>query len=367
MLGLFMDEWTDFWNGKTVLVTGHTGFKGSWLSLWLQQMQSKVIGFSLEPPTTPNLFTDASVAQNMVDIRGDVRNLPALQAAIELHRPEIIFHMAAQPLVRYSYRHPVETYMTNVMGTIHMLEAARQVSSMCAIINVTTDKCYENKEWEWGYREHDQLGGHDPYSGSKACAELASASYRRSFLMKPQHHPIGLATARAGNVIGGGDWTEGRLLPDLMKHCQMNQTVELRNPHAIRSWQHVLEPLFGYLLLAQKLYENPNEYSEAWNFGSHEQDMLTVAEVATRVFTYWDREIKWTSLGEDTLHETIHLRLDSSKARKRLGWKPRWNVDQALQETVEWYRSYFARLKSIREMTLEQIEQFLFCYDRSKN
>jgi CDP-glucose 4,6-dehydratase len=264
----------DFWIGRRVFLTGHTGFKGSWLSLWLQSLGAQVTGFALAPPTRPNLFEQAAVASGMTDLRGDIRDYQILRAALQENRPEVVIHMAAQPLVKQSYENPIETYSTNVMGTVNLLEAARAVPSVRAIVNVTTDKCYENQEWVWGYREHEPLGGYDPYSNSKACSELVTASYRSSFFT-PEHwdrHQLGLASARAGNVVGGGDWAVNRLIPDILRSYEVGTALSIRNPEAIRPWQHVLEPLRGYLMLAEKLISDGPHFSQAWNFGPLDDD-----------------------------------------------------------------------------------------------
>ncbi len=343
----------NFWENKKVLVTGHTGFKGSWLSLWLQQLNAKVIGLALDPNTSPNLFTAANVAENMIDVRGDIRDAQTLFSVIQKHEPEIIIHMAAQPLVRYSYSNPVETYMTNVMGTVHLLEAVRQHACVRAVVNVTTDKCYENKEWHWGYREDEPMGGHDPYSNSKGCAELVTTAYRKSYFKK-----LGLASARAGNVIGGGDWSEDRLLPDIINSCISKKTLQIRYPNATRPWQHVLEPLSGYLHLAQLLYSSPEKYSEAWNFGPDDSDAKPVEWIVKETFKCWGGNPTMEIIPSPDLHEATFLKLDCSKAQARLGWKPRWNIQQALASTVEWYKAFHAE-KNMKEETLKQIKNFI--------
>lgn len=343
-----------FWKNKKVLITGHTGFKGSWLSLWLQSLQANVIGYALEPPTSTNLFVETGVAKGMMDVRGDVRNYHALHDVIKDHQPEIIIHMAAQSLVRYSYSHPVETYATNVMGTVNLLEAVRHSSTVRAVVNVTTDKCYENKEWNWGYRENEPLGGFDPYSNSKACSELVTDSYRNAFF---QHLPIGLATARAGNVIGGGDWAQDRIIPDLIQSCIENKNLKIRYPKAIRPWQHVLEPLSGYLQLAQCLYENPKNYSQAWNFGPSDADSRSVEWIADHVLALWGGQNKWEQEEAPQAHEAGYLKLDCAKAEAKLGWKPRWNIHQTLNETLAWYRAYYEK-QAMREVTLNQIKKY---------
>ena len=267
-----------FWNGKRVLMTGHTGFKGSWLSLWLQSMDAQVVGYALAPPTDPSMFEVAEIGKGMLSIIGDIRDLKHLRAVFAEHKPEIVIHMAAQPLVRYSYIEPVETYSTNVMGTVNLLEVVRNTGSVKAVMNVTSDKCYENREWAWGYRENEAMGGYDPYSSSKGCAELVTAAYRNSYFHpeKYQQHGVAIASARAGNVIGGGDWAGDRLIPDILRAITEGKAVNIRNPYAIRPWQHVLEPLYGYLQLAQKLYEEGTAYAEGWNFGPNDENAKPV-------------------------------------------------------------------------------------------
>jgi CDP-glucose 4,6-dehydratase len=344
-----------FWQGRKVLVTGHTGFKGSWLSLWLQLLEADVAGFALKPSTTPALFTLADVSQGMTSIIGDVRNFDQVLGAFKDHRPEIVIHMAAQPLVRASYQAPIETYATNVMGTVHVLEAARQVDSVKTIINVTTDKCYENQEWYWGYRENDTLGGYDPYSNSKACAELVTSAYRSSYFNLTG---IGLASARAGNVIGGGDWADDRLIPDIIRACMEQRAVSIRNPSAIRPWQHVLEPLNAYLLLAEKLYFDPAAYAAGWNFGPEENDVKPVGWIADYIVKRWSQASSWALDEQTHPHEATYLKLDCSKARAQLGWQPRWDIKKGLSETIDWYQAFQAE-ENMREKTIEQILNFV--------
>lgn len=348
-----------FWAGKVVLLTGHTGFKGSWLSLWLQSMGAKVVGYALEPSTKPSLFVAAKVAEGMISIEGDVRDFPALSKVFEKYQPEIVIHMAAQPLVRYSYANPVETYSTNVMGTVHVLEAARLAGSVRAIVNVTSDKCYENREWIWGYRESEPMGGYDPYSSSKGCSELVTAGYRNSYF-NPKNfaeHQVALASARAGNVIGGGDWAEDRLIPDIMRAIVQGEPVKIRNPHAIRPWQHVLEPLSGYLILAQKLYDDGAAYGEAWNFGPNDEDAKPVSWIAENLTKAWSVGASWVLDGADHPHEAHHLKLDCSKAKARLGWHPRWQLNDTLSAIIDWHRWHLAG-KDMHEMTLGQIAAY---------
>lgn len=348
-----------FWKNKRVLITGHTGFKGSWLCLWLEHLGADVTGFSLPPPTSPNLFTIADVAQGITSVIGDIRNFNELQSVVNEHNPDIVIHMAAQPLVRYSYREPVETYATNVMGTVNLLEAVRQNGNVRAVVNVTTDKCYENREWQWGYRENDTLGGHDPYSNSKACSELVTSAYRKSFFARVEDkQQIGLASARAGNVIGGGDWAEDRLIPDIFRSFVENKAVEIRNPEATRPWQHVLEPLSGYLLLAQKLYESPSSYAEGWNFGPDESDVKPVKWIADYLVSAWPEPASWNHNRQPQPHEANFLRLECDKAKERLGWTPHWDLKKGLTETVNWYKAYRDR-KNMREVTISQILDFM--------
>jgi CDP-glucose 4,6-dehydratase len=337
MEGMGMNE--VFWSGKRVFVTGHTGFKGSWLCLWLQQLGSNVTGYALKPPTHPNLFEVAEIGEGMSSILGDIRDSRKLLSEMQQAKPEIVIHMAAQPLVRRSYLEPSETYATNVMGTVNLLEGVRQTPSVRAVVNVTTDKCYENKEWVWGYRENEPMGGFDPYSSSKACAELVTAAYRNSFFNSENfsQHQIALASARAGNVIGGGDWAEDRLIPDVIRALTAGQPVTIRNPLAIRPWQHVLEPLSGYLLLAEKLYTNQSEFAEAWNFGPETSDTQSVHQVVQKIVTTWSRPGAWVLDGQINPHETTHLALDCTKAKTKLGWRPRWSLDRALDAVNEWY------------------------------
>lgn len=346
-----------FWQGKKVLITGHTGFKGSWLSLWLQSMGAHVVGYALQPPTTPSLFETARVAADMVSVTGDVRDFDHLRSVIADYAPEIIIHMAAQPLVRYSYINPIETYATNVMGTVHLLEAVRQVGGVKVVINVTSDKCYENQEWVWGYRESEPMGGHDPYSNSKGCSELVTSAFRNSFFNSADfyRHGVALASVRAGNVIGGGDWAEDRLIPDIIRAIVQNRPIMIRNPYAIRPWQHVLEPLSGYLVLAQKLWEQGQSHAEGWNFGPMEDDAKPVAWIVERVTELWGEGVHWVMDQGDHPHEAHHLKLDCAKAKTRLGWRPRWNLEQTLPHVMSWYKAYQGN-ENMREFTLGQIE-----------
>ena len=349
----------NFWQGKKVFVTGHTGFKGGWLSLWLQSMGAEVVGYSLAPPTRPSLFEVAKVEQGMTSIIGDVRDLNFLQSAIAEFKPEIIFHLAAQALVRNSYIDPVETYSTNVMGTVNILEAVRKVGGVKAVVNITSDKCYENKEWAWGYRENEPMGGYDPYSNSKGCSELVTSAFRNSFFNPAdyQKHGVALASARAGNVIGGGDWAGDRLIPDILRAIELGKPVVIRNPDAIRPWQHVLEPLCGYLQLAQKLYEDGPSYSEGWNFGPDDSDAKPVLWIVESMTRYWEGA-SWVLDGEAHPHEAHYLKLDSSKSRSFLGWQPRWNLTAAISAIVEWQQAFLLQ-EDMREKSLSTIRNYL--------
>ncbi len=320
-----------FWRDRRVLITGHTGFKGAWLSLWLHRLGAKVTGFSLPPPTLPSLFALAGLDALIPGTTADIRDLEAVRAAMRRYQPEFVFHLAAQPTVRHSYRDPIGTYATNVMGTAHVLEAARDVAGLRGLIVVTSDKCYENREWPWAYREADALGGWDPYSSSKGCAEHVSAAYRRSFL------PM-IATVRAGNVVGGGDWAEDRLLPDCIRALTAREPVAIRSPHAIRPWQHVLEPLCGYLLLAERLEQDTAAFANAWNFGPMDDAARPVGWVASFVCDRWNNGARWHEVPADALHEFAVLRVDASRARQTLGWAPRLSLCDALGWTVEWHR-----------------------------
>jgi CDP-glucose 4,6-dehydratase len=348
-----------FWRGKKVFFTGHTGFKGSWLCLWLQQLGAEVTGYALAPPTTPSLFEVAHVAQGMKSLIGDIRDGAALAKAMDEATPDIVIHMAAQPLVRRSYFDPVETYSSNVMGTVHLLEAVRQTQSVRAVVNITSDKCYENKEWVWGYRESDPMGGFDPYSSSKGCAELVASAYQNSFFNPLQYdqHGVALASVRAGNVIGGGDWAEDRLIPDILRAIRDGRPVVIRNPQAVRPWQHVLEPLSGYLQLAQKLYENGLAYGGGWNFGPNDEDAQPVQWIVERLTQQWGDGASWQLDQAEQPHESHYLKLDCSKAKMRLDWHPRWNLPVALDEIVTWQRAYLAQ-QDMWEFTLNQINTF---------
>ena len=343
-----------FWKDKRVFVTGHNGFKGSWLCLWLQSMGAKVFGYALSPPTEPNIFSVAHVASAMaMSVNADIRDYSALLQALETSQPEIVFHLAAQPLVRYSYSDPIETYSTNVMGTVMLFEAIRKVSSVLAIVNVTTDKCYENREWEWAYRENEPLGGYDPYSSSKGCSEILTAAWRSSYFAKSG---VALASARAGNVIGGGDWALDRLLPDFLRALDNKETLMIRSPLSIRPWQHVLEPLSGYLLLAERLLTQGAAFAEAWNFGPADSDAKTVDWIVERLVSQLPGA-KWECTDSVQPHEAHYLKLDSSKAHSRLGWKPRWQLQTALDRTVEWHKAWH-RGEDMCAFSLQQLENY---------
>jgi len=348
-----------FWSGKKVFVTGHTGFKGSWICLWLEHLGAKVTGYALQPPSNPSLFETARVVENMKSIIGDIRDGEALTGAMQNASPDIVIHMAAQPLVRYSYIEPVETYSTNVMGTVHLLEAIRKTPSVRAVVNVTSDKCYDNKEWVWGYRETDSMGGYDPYSSSKGCAELVTSAYRNSYFNpdKYSEHRVALASARAGNVIGGGDWATDRLIPDILRAISEKRPVTIRNPHSVRPWQHVLEPLSGYLQLAQQLFEGGTTFAQGWNFGPLEDDAQTVQWIVEHLIKIWGDGATWQFDEIGHPHEALYLKLDCSKARMHLHWQPRWNLSRTLEMIVEWQRAYLSN-QDMRDVTLKQIASY---------
>jgi CDP-glucose 4,6-dehydratase len=349
----------NFYRDKKVFVTGHTGFKGSWLCMVLHHLGAKVYGYSLPAPTTPSLFEIGGVREKIQHREADIRDLSSLEEALQSFCPDIILHLAAQPLVRDSYKIPVDTYAINVMGTVNLLEAARKVPSIRAIVNITTDKVYENKEWIWGYRENEPFGGYDPYSSSKACSELVTAAFRSSYF-NPQHyseHKVGLASARAGNVIGGGDWANDRLIPDFIKAIVNKQVIEIRNPNAIRPWQHVLEPLAGYLILAKHLCEKGDLYAEGWNFGPNDEDAIPVELLTSKIAKLWGNNASYQVTGGQHLHEAGFLKLDCSKSKARLGWTPKWNIDMALKKTIGWYQDY-QNGKDMKEVCLQQIKEY---------
>ena len=349
----------DFWRGKRVFLTGHTGFKGGWLALWLQSLGAKVTGYALHPPTNPSLFETARVGEGMKSVIADIRDLPKLQQAMRDARPEIVIHMAAQPLVRLSYQNPVETYSINVMGTVYLLEAIRCTPGVRAVVNITTDKCYENREWVWGYRENEPMGGYDPYSNSKGCAELVSAAYRSSFFNTSTYakHGVAVATVRAGNVIGGGDWAQDRLMPDILAAFETNQPARIRSPQAIRPWQHVLEPLRGYLTLAEHLYEHGPVFAEGWNFGPDDEDATPVSSIVDQMAAMWGKGAAWQIDASEHPHEATYLKLDTSKARRRLNWHPMLNLKKALQLTVDWSQAR-ASGADMQHITLAQIRLY---------
>jgi CDP-glucose 4,6-dehydratase len=347
------------WQGRRVFLTGHTGFKGGWLALWLAKLGAQVRGYALAPSTESNLFSVALVGTVLDDVRGDILDRANLETSMAEFAPDVVFHLAAQPLVRRSYSDPLGTYATNVMGTAHVLEAVRKTPSVRAVLAITTDKCYQNKEWVWPYREIDALGGYDPYSSSKACAEILSAAYRNSFFPPDSldHHHVALATARAGNVIGGGDWSQDRLIPDLIRGFLQKEPVLIRRPDAIRPWQHVLEPLYGYLLLAQQLLDQKRQFASAFNFGPGEDDAWPVGRIASKMAKVWGQGATWVQDGDPGAHEAGYLRLDSSKARADLKWQPRLKIESALDWTVDWYRAW-KQGQNMQGFTAAQIERY---------
>lgn len=346
----------NFWRGKRVYLTGHTGFKGSWLSLWLQSMGANVKGFSLLPTTIPALFNEAKVELGMQSEIGDIRDQPTITKSIVEFNPEILIHMAAQPLVRLSYQEPVQTYATNVMGTLHVLEAARHCPDLRAIVNVTTDKCYENREWEWGYREDEPMGGHDPYSNSKGCVELLTSAYRKSFFNS--ENGAALASARAGNVIGGGDWTADRLIPNILVAFENGLPVVVRNPDSTRPWQHVLEPLSGYLILAESLYTNGQQAAQGWNFGPKDEDARPVQWILNHMVSAWGENASWQLDRNPQPHEARYLKLDISKARSHLNWTPTWDLEQTLAHIVTWHRTWLSG-HDPQTLCLKEIENYM--------
>jgi len=375
-----MDIFNNFYRGKRVLITGHTGFKGSWLAIWLHELGAEVIGIALDPYSERDNYVLSGLKDKIIDLRGDIRDRQLLKDVFQKYQPEIVFHLAAQPLVRLSYDIPVETYEVNVMGSIHVMEAIRVTNSVKVGVMITTDKCYENREQIWGYRENEAMGGYDPYSSSKGAAEIAIASWRRSFFHPDKYdsHGKSIASVRAGNVIGGGDWALDRIIPDCIKALEADKTIDIRSPKAIRPWQHVLEPLSGYMLLASKMWSEPTRYCEGWNFGPHAESIATVWDVATEVVkNYFSPEIKGAKEGRDDelstinyqlsthlrdlsnpndLHEAKLLMLDISKAKFQLGWEPRLNINQTVELTVDWYTRY--KTEEVYSICLDQIKQF---------
>jgi CDP-glucose 4,6-dehydratase len=348
----------DFWRRKKVFLTGHTGFKGSWMSLWLHSLDAEVIGYSLAPPTQPNLYDLADVEKGIESIRGDVLDLEHLRRAVREHRPEIVFHLAAQSLVRRSYEDPVGTYATNVLGTVHILDAVRAVPSVRSIVIVTSDKCYENCGDQRAYRESDRLAGADPYSSSKAAAEIVTSAFRKSFFASAKNETaVGVASARAGNVIGGGDWGADRLIPDVMRAILDGRNLLIRHPQAVRPWQHVLEPVSGYLTLAEKLWHQPERFSESWNFGPNESETLSVSTLLDCLGELWGPGLSWQFDDGAHPHEAHHLSLDCTKSRVELGWEPRWNLNSALEATVQWYKAYQSH-QDVRLLAQEQIRSY---------
>ncbi len=350
----------EFWSGKKVFITGHTGFKGSWLSLWLSSLGANVTGYALMPPTQPNMFDLCGVDKLITSVTGDVRDRERLMQVMLESRPEIVIHMAAQALVRDSYTNPVDTYAINVMGTVHLLEAVRACQTVKAVVNVTTDKCYENKEWEWGYRENEPMGGYDPYSNSKGCSELVTSSYRNSFFNPNEYaqHGVALASARAGNVIGGGDWAKDRLIPDCINALINKKKVMIRNPHAIRPWQHVLEPLSGYLMLAERLYVDGVSFAESWNFGPNDSDARPVEWIVQKMCEFWGEGAAYEVDSNMHPHEAHYLKLDCSKAKMRMNWHPKWGLEYTLEKIIDWVQDYDKNI-AMRNKCIQQIDEYM--------
>jgi len=352
-----------FWRDRKVFLTGHTGFKGSWLSLWLHALGANITGYALDPPTQPNLFGQAGIAGVLQSIHGDIRDFPRLKSAIAECKPEVVIHMAAQSVVHRGYENPIETYSTNVMGTVHLFEALRQIKQPCVVVNVTSDKCYENKEWAWGYRENDSLGGHDPYSNSKACAEFVTSAFRDSYFSATGHEPlkVAVATARAGNVIGGGDWTRDQLIPDLMRAFLASRPCKIRSPQAVRPWQFVLEPLRGYLMLAERLQSDGERFASAWNFGPDQRDAKPVSWIANELVQLWGNQAEWSQDVEAHPREAHYLKLDTSQTESVLDWHPVISLGVALDWIVEWYRAFQSGddLGRLTRVQIERYETFL--------
>lgn len=368
-MNLYIKDIQDIYKNKKVLITGHTGFKGSWISLWLLELGADVIGYSLEPPTEPNLFDSIKLKNKITHIIGDVRDEKNLFSVFKKYKPEFVFHLAAQPLVRLSYTEPKLTYETNIMGTINVLEVIRKTNSVKVCIFITTDKCYENKEWIYGYREIDPMGGYDPYSSSKACAELVVYAYRNSFFNPKDYgkiHNIALSSVRAGNVIGGGDWGEDRLISDCVKTLSQNKIINIRNPQATRPWQYVLDPLSGYLLLGSKMYKDGKRYSSAWNFGPNDNDIITVEEIVKLVIQNWGNgDYKVDTSGQP--HEAGLLKLDTSKARTFLGWKPVYNIYETIKRTINWYKYFYNGIEKekLYKITVNEIWDYIKYLDNN--
>ena len=354
-----ISNFKEFYNGKRVFITGHTGFKGSWLCLMLHQFEAEVYGYALRPPTNPSLFVEAKIEDFITSYIGDIRDLEYLQQIMNKVQPEIVIHMAAQPLVRESYNTPVETYAINVMGTVHLLETCRNTTSVKAIVNVTTDKCYENQEWHWGYRETEPMGGYDPYSNSKGCSELVTSSYRNSYFNTKDYnnHGVAVATARAGNVIGGGDWANDRLIPDFIRAITNEEEVKIRSPFAIRPWQHVLEPLTGYLNLAAKLFLEGSSYSDAWNFGPDDNDAKNVEWITRTICKQWADKASFSIDNNHKPHEANYLKLDCSKAKSELNWVPKWDIETTLKSIVDWNKAFIDG-ENMRIVTRNQIDLY---------
>ena len=350
----------NIYTNRRVLITGHTGFKGSWLCLLLHKLGADVYGYALDPPTSPSLFEEARIGELMTSFIGDIRDYDHLLKVMQQVQPEIVIHMAAQPLVRESYKIPVETYAINVMGTVHLLEACRNTKSVKAIVNVTTDKCYENKEWHWGYRENEPMGGYDPYSNSKGCSELVTSSYRNSYFNPAKYadHGVAVASARAGNVIGGGDWADDRLIPDFIRAITHGEEVQIRSPFAIRPWQHVLEPLTGYLTLAAKLFTEGAPYAQGWNFGPDDRDARNVEWITNTICELWGEGASFSIDTNPQPHEANYLKIDCSKAKAELGWYPKWNIETTLKSIVDWNKAYLSGI-NMRIVTENQIKKYL--------
>lgn len=354
-----MEMVNNVYKNKTVLLIGHTGFKGSWLSIWLNELGANVVGYALKPYTSKDNFVVTGLKNKITHVIGDVRNYKKLKEVFTKYHPEFVFHLAAQPIVRKSYLNPKETYDINIGGTVNVFECCRLTDSVKVIINVTSDKCYENKEWIWGYRENDPMGGHDPYSSSKGCSELITGAYRKSFFNPENYkeHGKSLSSVRAGNVIGGGDWQKDRLIPDCIRALENSEDIKIRNPEAIRPWQHVLEPLSGYLLLASKMYQEPGKFSGAWNFGPNYDSIVTVGKIVSMLVEKWEGG-KWLDISnKNEPHEANLLSLDISKARNFLNWHPRWNIQKCIEKTMEWYKNY--NNENVYELCLNQIKTIL--------